>query len=174
MIRHGMDEGEFDNWGRATHGVAVTGPLAVLGVQHDLATQFAWLERQQAAYLMTYPSLLAELLNFTLATGRRLAGLREVRAFGETVTPELRAACREVWGVRLVDVYSSTETGYMALQCPDHDHYHVQSEDVLVEVLDDQGKPCAPGEVGRVVVTDRKSTRLNSSHIPLSRMPSSA
>ena len=66
--------------------------------------------------------------------------------------PELRAACREVWGVRLVDVYSSTETGYMALQCPDHDLYHVQSEDVLVEVLDDEDKPCAPGQVGRVVV----------------------
>ena len=26
----------------------------------------------------------------------------------------------------------------------------------------------------KIVVTDRKSTRLNSSHIPLSRMPSSA
>ena len=33
-----------------------------------------------------------------------------------------------------------------------------------------------PGNVGRKVLgaLDRKSTRLNSSHIPLSRMPSSA
>ena len=41
----------------------------------------------------------------------------------------------------------------MALQCPTGEHYHVQSEGVLLEVLDEAGKPCAPGEVGRVVVT---------------------
>ena len=29
-------------------------------------------------------------------------------------------------------------------------------------------------KVGKTTVQDRKSTRLNSSHIPLSRMPSSA
>jgi phenylacetate-CoA ligase len=53
----------------------------------------------------------------------------------------------------MVDMYSSQETGYLALQCPDHPHYHVQSESVLLEVVDDQGRPCAPGEVGRVLVT---------------------
>ena len=36
---------------------------------------------------------------------------------------------------------------------PDHEHYHVQSEGVFVEVVDDRGRPCAPGEVGRVLVT---------------------
>ena len=29
-------------------------------------------------------------------------------------------------------------------------------------------------EIGKIIKGDRKSTRLNSSHIPLSRMPSSA
>lgn len=44
--------------------------------------------------------------------------------------------------------------GYLALQCPEHPGYHVQSEHVLLEVLDDAGNPCAPGQVGRVVLTD--------------------
>ena len=30
----------------------------------------------------------------------------------------------------------------------------MQAENVLVEVLDAEGRPCAPGEAGRVVVTD--------------------
>ena len=34
------------------------------------------------------------------------------------------------------------------------------------------GNPVSPDEFKKVL--DRKSTRLNSSHIPLSRMPSSA
>ena len=42
----------------------------------------------------------------------------------------------------------------MATQCPEHPHYHVQSEGVFLEVLDEHGQPCKPGEVGRIVVTD--------------------
>ena len=50
-------------------------------------------------------------------------------------------------------MYSSQEVGYIALECPAGDTYHVQSENVLVEVLDDEGRHCQPGQVGRVVVT---------------------
>lgn len=41
----------------------------------------------------------------------------------------------------------------MAVQCPDSALYHIQSESVIVEVLDDNDRPCGPGEIGRVVVT---------------------
>jgi phenylacetate-CoA ligase len=50
-------------------------------------------------------------------------------------------------------MYTTREAGYVALQCPDYQHYHIQSENVLVEILDDNGLPCPPGEVGRVVIT---------------------
>jgi len=33
------------------------------------------------------------------------------------------------------------------------EHYHVQSENLLIEILDQSGAPCGPGEAGRVVVT---------------------
>ena len=42
----------------------------------------------------------------------------------------------------------------MALECPAEPHYHVQAESVLLEVLDDDGRLCKPGEVGRLVATD--------------------
>ena len=41
----------------------------------------------------------------------------------------------------------------MAVQCPETEQYHVQAESVLVEVIDDDGRWCEPGEIGRVVVT---------------------
>jgi len=56
-------------------------------------------------------------------------------------------------GVPLVDIYSTREVGYIALQCPNHEHYHIQSEHVFVEVLNDEGEPCGPGEVGKVLVS---------------------
>ncbi len=39
------------------------------------------------------------------------------------------------------------------MQCPEHEHYHLQSESLIVEVLDTDGAPCAPGETGQVVVS---------------------
>jgi phenylacetate-CoA ligase len=57
------------------------------------------------------------------------------------------------WKLPLTDVYTARETGYMALQCPDGDGYHAQSESAFVEVLNENGTPCAAGEIGRVVVT---------------------
>jgi phenylacetate-CoA ligase len=41
----------------------------------------------------------------------------------------------------------------MAIECPDYGGYHVQAESVLLEVLDPEGRPCKPGEIGTVVVT---------------------
>jgi phenylacetate-CoA ligase len=50
-------------------------------------------------------------------------------------------------------MYTTNEVGYVALQCPISGLYHVQSENVLVEVIADSGQPCTAGETGRVVVT---------------------
>jgi phenylacetate-CoA ligase len=69
------------------------------------------------------------------------------------VTPELRQLVREIWGLPVMDVYSSKEAGIIALQCLEREHYHIQSESILVEILNDSNQPCTPGEIGRVVLT---------------------
>lgn len=141
------------NWGPATEGLIATGPCAILTIHSSTAEQADWLQRQQPGYLLSYPSALNALARYCLKNNIRLPSLQQIRTFGEVLEPETRVACREAWGVPVVDVYSSEEFGYLAMQCPDHEHYHVQSENVLVEVLDDGGRSCAAGEIGRVVVT---------------------
>jgi phenylacetate-CoA ligase len=152
-IRHGIKEGEFDNWGPATSGLVTTGPSVVMGIRAETDAQLRWLEQQQPEYLMTYPSILRELARRSAERGIRLERLRETRTFGELLAPDIRESCRTAWNVPVTDVYSADEVGYIALQCPQHEHYHVQSEGVVVEVLDESGDPCGPGKVGRVVVT---------------------
>ena len=51
------------------------------------------------------------------------------------------------------DNYSAEEFGTIAHQCPETTNMHVQAENVLVEVLDADDRPCRQGEVGRVVAT---------------------
>jgi phenylacetate-CoA ligase len=147
------DGAALPDWGPPTSWLYATGPSVLLRLGLDVDLQAAWLARHDPHYLLTYPNNLDALLSHFAARGLRLPALREVRAVGETVHPELRARCQEVLGVPLVDLYSSQEVGYMALQCPDGPFYHLQSETALVEVVDDEGRPCAPGEIGRILVT---------------------
>lgn len=153
--RHGVPA-RAANWGIATAGVLQTGEavaLALRGPHTDVEAQLEWLLRERPDYLLTYPSNAAELARTSLAKGIRLPGLREIRTLGEPVTGEMRELCEQAWNARIVDVYSSEEAGYIALQCPSGTHYHLQSEGLFIEILDEAGAPCAPGETGRVFVT---------------------
>lgn len=149
----GIQEQETEGWGPATGMIEGVGRSLALSVGAGPGAQLEWLQRHEPEYVLTYPSIVADLARLSLARGVRLARLREVRTVGEIVHAETREACRQAWDVPLTHVYSSDEAGYIALQCPDHEHYHVQSESVLVEVLDEQGGACAPATVGRVVIT---------------------
>ncbi len=141
------------DWGVPCSHVYTTGPMALLSLTTDVAIQAQWLLQQDPDYLLTYPTNLAALISHMSAHGYHLNRLRAVRTVGESVTPALRAACRDAWGVPLTDVYSSQEAGYIALQCPRGEHYHVMAESALVEILRADGSACQPGEVGRLVVT---------------------
>ncbi len=153
-IRQGVKEAEADGWGPATDALTRAGRSATLPISTDVDAQLRWLERQQPDYLLTYSSNLAELARTSLRRGVKLPRLREARAMGESLAEETRELVRRAWGVGVVDSYSSNEVGYIALQCPKHKHYHVQSEAVLVEILGEDGSICGPGEVGRAVLTD--------------------
>ena len=144
---------EAARWGRSMKGVFETGPSFLLSIASPIEEQVEWLHRKQPDYLLTYPSALREMLLHCRARGITFPRLREVRTISEQLAPSTRDLCREVWGLKIVDMYSTQENGYLAFQCPAQEHYHVQSESVLLEVLNEAGEPCRPGEVGQVVVT---------------------
>ena len=141
------------NWGTATQGMR-TGPCAILTIHSSTEQQAHWLAQQNPAYLLTYPSAIVALARYCAKHGIRLTNLREIRTFGEVVEPQVRQIVTETWSVPVVDSYSSEEFGYLALQCPQHPHYHVQADNVLIEVIDDENRPCQPGQIGRVLVTN--------------------
>lgn len=145
---------DMRGWGWATSELASDAPLSVLSVTSTTAQQLAWLVRKNPAYLIAYPSVLHALLRAIAASGATLPALRQVRTVSEVLAPGTRGLCRDVLDLPIIDAYSAQEVGYIALQCPEHEHYHVQAERLIVEVLRDDGTPCGPGETGRVVVTD--------------------
>jgi phenylacetate-CoA ligase len=147
------DDKIAENWGSATSGWKKTGPCAMLDVFHTTDEQAEWLARVNPDYLLAYPSVVHALIRYCVKSGITFPNLKEVRTFGEVLEPNVRRLCQDAWGVKIVDAYSAAEVGYVALECPQSGCYHVQSEDVLLEVLDKHNAPCRPGEVGKVVVT---------------------
>ena len=143
-----------DYWLKSAQPFLATGPCAVLDIATPADKQIEWLARQEASCLITYPSNLEAMLLYCAERQIGLPALSHVQTLSEMLPPRVRTLCQEVWGIGLSDMYSCQEAGYIALQCPDHAHYHVQAENVIVEILDDDGKPSAPGEMGRVVLSD--------------------
>lgn len=151
-IRSNVERGRSPTWGTATEQVFQTGPAVSLNIREDVATQLDWLAAQAPQYLLTHPSNLRSLLRLAATRGVRLPGLLQVRTFGEMLPAETVARCREVWGVGIADIYSSEEIGVIAVQCA-QGRYHVQAENLLLEILDAAGEPLPSGRVGRVVIT---------------------
>jgi phenylacetate-CoA ligase len=164
VIRSGVKEQIAQGWGPSWHAASPAGRVVVQDIAIDTDRQLDWLCGHTPAYLLTYGSALRALATRSIERGIRLPGLREARSFGESVDDDLRERCRAAWGVPMTDLYSAEEVGNIALQCPDHPHYHAQSEAVRVEVLDAAGRPCPPGTIGQVVVT-----ALHSHAMPLVR-----
>ncbi|MCC7484364.1 MAG: phenylacetate--CoA ligase family protein [Burkholderiales bacterium] len=144
---------DLPGWGPSTSAAYRDGPAAILSSATTLDRQIDWLIGQDPDYLLSLASNLLELARELARRGVRLARLRQACTYGDVLDPAARAECSGLLGVDVVDIYSAQEVGYVALQCPDHGHYHVQSEGLIVEILDEAGRACAPGTVGRVVVT---------------------
>ena len=140
------------DWGEPYAKLWKTGPMGVLQPGKPVAEQIDFLEAYGPDYLLLRPSSLRLLIAEYRARGMRRA-LRAVWTMSETVDDDLRAACQDVFGCRIVSNYSASEAGYIALQCPDGTGYHALSDIIRVEVLDPSGHPVAVGERGRVVVT---------------------
>jgi phenylacetate-CoA ligase len=147
----GPDGKHVKGWGVPFDTVWKCGLTHLLDLATDVAVQATWLAKHRPSYLLTYPTNLAALLD---ADALRDLNVTQVLCVGETVTDSLRQRARERWNAEVVANYSSQELGYIGVHCRHCGQYHIQSESVYVEVLDEHGEHCRSGEVGRVVVTD--------------------
>jgi phenylacetate-CoA ligase len=141
------------NWGVIVAPLFATGPSCSLNVAATLAQQLDWLRREQPDYLVSFPSNLVALAGYAQAQGVELPGVREIRTIGETLAQAQRQQIEAAWQAKVVDIYTCEEAGYLALQCPVSGDYHVQAENVILEIVDARGAPCPPGKIGQVLIT---------------------
>jgi phenylacetate-CoA ligase len=123
----------------------------------DVAALYDYCARRKPAYVQSGPTMLNALARHALETGRNDLRPEKALSLGSAVTDETREHVLKGLGAKIIDRYSCEETGYIALQCPKHNHFHVISPATLVEIVDDDGEPCPPGKPGRVLLTNPQS-----------------
>lgn len=101
-----------------------------------------------------YASSLALLAAHAKERGRHpsLPELKVVCATGEPLYAHQRELIGEVFGVPVANEFGSRDIGFTAHETP-QGQVLLMSESIILEVLDESGKPVAPGEMGEAVMT---------------------
>ena len=122
----------------------------------DIATparvQLQAMTGQGAVYVNNLPSNILRLVVEAMRSGVQLR-IPHIISVGEYLAPEVRSAAAEVFGSKIIDAFSSAEGGVMAIQCPEAGLYHIQSEQLVLEVIREDRTLCDAGETGEAVVT---------------------
>ncbi|TFH48503.1 MAG: hypothetical protein E4H01_06210 [Lysobacterales bacterium] len=123
----------------------------------DYGEIYDYCAKRNPSYLLAGPTLLRNLARFAIRNGRNDLRPEVALSYGSVVTNEIREIVRDGLSTKIVNRYSSEETGIIAIQCPTNDHLHVLSPLVFVEIVDDSGAECPIGQPGRVLVTNMHS-----------------
>ena len=108
----------------------------------------------QPRMLFGYPSSLALIARHARERGIALdrLGSKVVFVTAERLYDAQRELIEQVFGCPAANGYGGRDAGFIAHQCP-AGGMHITAEDIIVEIVDGEGRPLPPGEAGEVVVT---------------------
>jgi phenylacetate-CoA ligase len=127
-----------------------TGSQVAITRGNPLEFQLEWLRAERPAYLVTSPGLLESLVY--AAQGKPVDSLLGLRAIAATLTEAVRKQIESATQLAVQQPYGLNEIGLAANRCA-AGRYHANAEHCVLEVVDENNRPCKPGEFGRVLVT---------------------
>jgi len=129
--------------------------LDTMAVTDKSVRQFAeaWAKRKPTLLFGHAHSL------FILAQQIEKLGIKAIRPVGILSTsmmllPHERAIIEKVFACKVTDRYGCEEVSLIACECEKHEGMHMNIEHLVIEFIKDDGSCAAPGEPGRIVVTD--------------------
>ncbi|HJV24475.1 MAG TPA: AMP-binding protein [Aromatoleum sp.] len=112
------------------------------------------IRKRRPKMLFGYPSALSLIARHAVSRGQRMDDLGVKVAFctSERLYDDQRSTIERIFGCRVANGYGGRDAGFIAHQCPSGG-MHLTAEDIVVEIVDPQGKPLPVGETGEIVVT---------------------
>lgn len=104
--------------------------------------------------LFGYPSALTHIAQHAEACGQRMDDLGIHVAFvtSEKLYDHQREQIERIFGCKVANGYGGRDAGFIAHECPEGG-MHITAEDIIVEIIDVDGKPLPHGQAGEIVTT---------------------
>ena len=114
----------------------------------------AEIRTRRPAMLFGYPSALAHIARHAQTGGQALddLGVRVAFVTSERLYPEQRELIVRAFGCPVANGYGGRDAGFIAHECP-AGGLHITAEDIIVEIVDGEGRLQPPGTSGEIVVT---------------------
>jgi phenylacetate-CoA ligase len=114
----------------------------------------AWIRQHRPTMLFGYPSALSFIARQAARKGVRLddLGIRVAFVTSERLYDDQRQAIARIFGCRVANGYGGRDAGFIAHECPGGG-LHISAEDIVVEIIDPEGRPLPAGQAGEIVVT---------------------
>ena len=105
--------------------------------------------------LFGYPSAIYQLCLHARKEGRNLRRLplQVVFVTGEVLFPYQRELIADTLNCPVANGYGGRDSALIAHECP-QGGMHILADAVILETVDAEGRPTAPGEAGEIVITD--------------------
>ncbi|MDX1538459.1 phenylacetate--CoA ligase family protein [Arsukibacterium sp.] len=112
------------------------------------------LQQLKPKMLFGYPSVIHQLALAAEARQLSLAelGVKVVFVTSEMLFEHQRAVIERVFNCPVANGYGARDAGFIAHQCP-AGSLHISAEDIIVEIIDDNGQVLPAGQTGEIVIT---------------------
>jgi phenylacetate-coenzyme A ligase PaaK-like adenylate-forming protein len=113
------------------------------------------IERRGCRRIFGYPSSIALLCEHARREKRdlRKLGVKAVFVTAEYLYDEWRSTISETFGCAVGNGYGGRDSGFVAHECP-AGGMHITADRLIVEIVDEQGRPQPLGHPGEIVVTN--------------------
>jgi phenylacetate-CoA ligase len=131
----------------------------------DLADVVSTIQRWRPQVIVGYASMIVHLADYVAERGFRgvpaaqasaapVPPVEGIISSADMLLPHQRAHIEDVLRAPVFDRYGCREVDTIAAECDRHQGLHVNVDRLVVEYLDEAGRPVLFGQPGRVVVTD--------------------
>jgi phenylacetate-CoA ligase len=126
-------------------------PAPPISASTPISELVAALNDQQPEVLVGAVGIWRALAEEQIAGRLRIAP-RAAFLSSEALTADVRRRVREAWGIEPVSGYAATEAPTIATSSPEHLELEIAEDVVVIEIVDENGQPVAPGRPGTKVL----------------------
>lgn len=120
----------------------------------DMDAYITIINDKRPALIVGYPSSLELFAQYIQSNDRTIYSPKGIITGGEALYEEQRSMIQSVFHCKVLNRYGCRDVGHIANECECQKGLHINDDHLLLEIVDEHGTPCKPGELGEIIITD--------------------